>query len=557
MSSKEATENMTAQEKHDELLERMKREKEKWDAESDDDSDDGGTGKLLSQAMELAIEQGKGWGPGEKEEYISKILDDDFIPPLFAENMEELEQSGLAEAFSSLVYDDETPTQLMLSFKKKGNDAFLNGKRNEAKNVQYYRDAINHYFEAFAWAQKVEPLESQQQDATNAASDNQENNKKENDDPVYTEKELDEFKSTLCSNAAMAHMMLKNWGHVKEQASKALVFDDKNVKAWYRLAKSHQALLNWEEAGDAIDSGLAVDGENKDLKKLQTLLEKKVQKARKARQLRERQRAKRVASVKAVWKHCKENGIQLGRVPLVKTVTDDEEGDDEDGTGDESRWNHHFPHSGRLPSSSSSGGGGEWTWPCMFLYPSHKHSDFVEYMAESDMLAMRMSEMFPELENTGDETQMPWDYNNEFICSNLAVYMEVHCTENAGDLIHPENVERLKDQGEAMRFYEASRALKGDEGPEMANLARAVERKKLHKQRRAWIKKHKSLWSKPDPFPVVRIHPAMTLRDVLVDKRMVVPNFLVTFVLFPENHPAHKEYLKEHRCVGIIQPDAA
>merc|ERR1712226_28575 len=105
-----------------------------------------------------------------------------------------------------------------------------------------------------------------------------------------------------------------------------------------------------------------------------------------------------------------------------------------------------------------------------------------------------------------------------------------------------------------MKFYEASRALKGDEGPDMVNLARALERKHLHKQRKAWKRKHGSLWAKPDPTSVLRIHPAMTLQDLLKDKRMVVPNFLVTFIIFPDNHPAHEKFLKEHNCIGLIEP---
>mmetsp|Transcript_13224 Transcript_13224/g.18561 ORF Transcript_13224/g.18561 Transcript_13224/m.18561 type:complete len:321 (-) Transcript_13224:614-1576(-) len=316
-------------------------------------------------------------------------------------------------------------------------------------------------------------------------------------------------------------------------------------------------LKNWEEAGDAIDSGLKVPGEeqNKDLTKLHKLLEGHVRKARLARQKRERARAERVSRVKKVWKHCSSTGIQLGRVPLVSTVTDDVDDDvnEEDEWG-ESRWHDHHPHTGRLPEQS----GGEWSWPCMFVYPSHKQSDFVPTFAESEMIALRMAEMFPEVDNDGgddEETEMPWDYNNEFRCSKLALYFEVHCTEGEGNIIHPDFVSRLKDQGATMRFYEASRALKGDEGPEMTEVARCAERRRLHKQRKDWKKKHGSLWAKPDQCPVVRIHPAMTLKDVLVDKRMVVPNFLVTFLVFPEDHPAHAAFLKERKCIGIIQPD--
>ena len=296
----------------------------------------------------------------------------------------------------------------------------------------------------------------------------------------------------------------------------AVDFDPTNVKAWYRLAKAYQMLQNWEEAGDAIDSGLAVEGEenNVDLKKLQKLLAAKVQRARKLRQERERARAERVSRVKQVWKHCKDKGIQLGRVPLVATVTDDE-----DGPEDESKWHHHRPNSGKLPEQVS----GEWFWPTLFLYPSHKQSDFVRQFGESEMIAFRMAEIFPELEDGEVDTAVAWDHNNEFVCSKLAVYFEVHCSDG-DDLIHPEFVSKLKDQGDAMRFYEASRALMGDEGADMANLARAVERKQLYQQRKAWKKKHGSLWSQPDPCPVVRVHPGVTLAEVLSDKRLVVPN---------------------------------
>mmetsp|Transcript_6859 Transcript_6859/g.12909 ORF Transcript_6859/g.12909 Transcript_6859/m.12909 type:complete len:541 (+) Transcript_6859:116-1738(+) len=522
-----------------ELLKQMEAEKKKWDQEDEDEQDE--TDVLLSKAIELALAQGKGWKPGEKEAYLEKMMDDDYIHPMFATSQEELEKSGMAEAFSSLLYDDP-PARTMMEAKGKGNEAFQHGKTNVAKNVQYYRDAINHYYEAFHWAQKVTPdvqaLDSQ--------------GKPLEDVPVYTEHELDVFKSTVLANAAMAHMQIKNWGYVRDDSKRSLAFNPNNIKSWYRLAKAHQMLQNWEEAGDAIDSGLNCDSNNKELKYLKLQLEKKVSRARMERQRREKARAQRVSHVKSVWKHCKEAGITLGRVPLVSTFDDDEEVEDT-VSNDEARWHHHFPHTGKLPQRRNDDiDGGQWTWPTMFVYPSHNQSDFIAEFCESDMIALRMAEVFPELDEGITETSMPWDYNNEFVCSKLAVYFEVHCTGKYDDAVHPESVEKLRDQGAAMRFYESSRALKGDEGPEMATVARCLERKHLHKQRKAWIKEHKSLWAKPDPCPVVRVHPACTLIDVLKDNRMVVPNFLVTFILFPEDHPAHESFLKEHKCLGIL-----
>ncbi len=513
---------------YNDLLSNMSAMKDTIDAEGPRDKTD----ELLANAIDLAIQQGRGWGPGEKEAYLEKILDDDFIPPLFATSVEEVEKSGLQEAFTSLIYDGETPTRLMLSFRKKGNDAFQNGKRNQVKNLSYFRTALNHYYEALAWALKIEPL----QEGDYAVADT--------DDPTYNEQELNQERSKICGNIALTHMQLKNWGFVRDESKKALQYDDQNVKAWYRLAKAYQQLQEWEAAGDALEKGLAVEPENPDLLKLQQLLAERIRKARKQRQQRERARAERVSKVKAVWKHASTNKIALGKIPLVSSVEEDEE--------EESRWHHHMPHSGHLPKQLQDGVD-EWVWPCLFLYPSHQHSDFIAQFGESEMLAMRLAEVFPELEEDETETAMPWDHNNEFTCSQLATYFEVHQTAR-DDIIHPEHVQLLKTQGDTMRFYEASRALKGDEGDDIAAVVTAVARKQLHEQRQAWKRKHGSLWSVPAPNPVVRVHPAVTLGDMLRDERMVVPNFLVTLYIFPEQHPAHDAFIKEHPCVAVLQP---
>ena len=118
------------------LLEKMKATKAQWDAEAasaPDGPDE--TDALLSQAISMAIEQGKGWAPGEREKYLETLLDDDFIPPLFASTKEELEHSGLAEAFSTLYNEGEVPAKNMLDFRKKGNASVALGRKNVAKNL--------------------------------------------------------------------------------------------------------------------------------------------------------------------------------------------------------------------------------------------------------------------------------------------------------------------------------------------------------------------------------------------------------------------------------------
>jgi len=555
----------------------MDKTRRKWEAEAaeaGEEPDDGD--RLLQEAIDMAIANGSGWAPGEKEAYMKKILDDDYIPPMFCSTQEELEKTGLADAFGALMYDDD-PAITMKACKQKGANAFRDGKRNLAKNIQYYRDAINHYYEAAAWATKIEPIEHRQAHSRGNTtknskvgdeSENENNKRREDAFEEYKEAELDEITSTFYSNAALCHIQLKNWGHAKADSRKAVKFNKSNIKALYRLANANQMLKEWEQAGDAIDSGLDLDPQNKDFLKLKRLLSDKIRLARMARQKRERIRSERTVNIKKVWKHCKSENIRLGRVALVASTTDeldydetllmDDDGD-EDAAAFESRWHHHFPHTGALPlpNGGLNGTSQLWTWPCMFLYPSHSQSDFIQCFHEQELLAERMAEMFPEPEE-GQNTVMHWDYNNQFTCSNLAVYYEVNCPAEAyekGAIVHPDHVEPLTDQASTMKFYEASRSLKGDEGPDLMRVAELVERNRLRKQRRAWKKKHRTLAARPDPCPCVRVHPAMSLEQILKDKRMVVANFLVTFVVIPEEHPAHKVYLKEHKCVGIIQPD--
>ena len=121
----------------EELLAKMTAAKEEWDAEAEaspDGPDE--TDKLLSEAISMAIDQGKGWAsPEEREKYLEQLLDDEFIPPLFAETPEELEKSGLKDAFTTLHNEGETPGKNMLDCRKKGNKSIALGRKNVAKNM--------------------------------------------------------------------------------------------------------------------------------------------------------------------------------------------------------------------------------------------------------------------------------------------------------------------------------------------------------------------------------------------------------------------------------------
>ena len=55
-------------------------------------------------------------------------------------------------------------------------------------------------------------------------------------------------------------------------AEKAVSLDDANIKAWSRLAKAHLELLRAEDTRAALRRGLALDPENKDLRRIKARL---------------------------------------------------------------------------------------------------------------------------------------------------------------------------------------------------------------------------------------------------------------------------------------------
>ena len=513
--------------------------------------------QLMAEAMEKAFE-GKGWSnEQEREEYLAKISADDYLPAIFCETSEEVEKSGMSDALSSLLYEGEDPGRVMLEFKKKGNDAFTNGKRNVSKNVQYYRDAINHYHEALGWCDKINIKDDDDDNDNNNTSTDVKEGKEEdipeftnseagkiktttneevktNEEEIkYTKEELQEIQSTLYSNIALSHLQIKNYGYSRKNAQKAVEYNQTNIKAWYRLAKSQQMLKNYVLCGDAIESGLKIDNENMELRKLSNILSTKIQIARNELKLKQKARIERISTIKRIWKHCVEKGIQIGRIPLLSMndVTDLEEDDNIDTNAQETTWKYNLPFSGKLPSLNTSK---EWTWPCLFIYPSHSQSDFIECMPESDMIALQLATMFPELERDEDNN-IPWDYKNEFTCGNLEIYIEIHqCNRNTNKTHHPESIQIINNQQSCIKFYECCRAIQGDDGSHMIDIVTTLERKRLSLLKKEYLLKEKKKFVGYLPSSkVIRIHPAATLYDVLKDDLIIVPNvsFLYIFIV--------------------------
>ena len=90
---------------------------------------------------------------------------------------------------------------------------------------------MNHYFEAIRYSELVKPVDPVTKEKEEQKSENDESN--EDIDPTFTAEELDNMKSSLYANAAMAHMQLKNWGHTRdnsERVSLSIEFSFANKK---------------------------------------------------------------------------------------------------------------------------------------------------------------------------------------------------------------------------------------------------------------------------------------------------------------------------------------
>jgi hypothetical protein len=65
-------------------------------------------------------------------------------------------------------------------------------------------------------------------------------------------------------------------------------------------------------------------------------------------------------------------------------------------------------------------------WPVLLLYPQYSQIDVIQGVTATDMLAIHLGEMFPELADLDSTVEggcaVPWDRDREYHVSRLAVY---------------------------------------------------------------------------------------------------------------------------------------
>merc|ERR1712216_940350 len=72
----------------------------------------------------------------------------------------------------------------------------------------------------------------------------------------------------ILNNCAMARLKAKDYDYAKFDCTKALEYDDRNIKALFRRSQAKLALDDFQGAVDDLQRALEVDPENKEVQAL-------------------------------------------------------------------------------------------------------------------------------------------------------------------------------------------------------------------------------------------------------------------------------------------------
>ncbi|KAI8898084.1 hypothetical protein BC833DRAFT_591202 [Globomyces pollinis-pini] len=273
--------------------------------------------------------------------------------------VEESEDADTLTAIQSLVFEG-TPEETAENFKIQGNACYAAGKIK-------FKDAIKYYTKGISAK----------------ANDN-------------------ELNSILYSNRAAVNLELGNFGSVLYDCTRAIKFNPKNVKAYFRSIKALIALDKVDEGIDCCLRAMEVDSQNihfpNDLKKLRKRKEdlKELDRLRKIKEQKKREEAEYLESMK------RKRNYNFVSLPI------NEEEDDL------LTLQHPDAPTNRIELLSD----GTLTFPVIFLYPEFNQSDVIASFSELDTFYAHFEHMFSE--------PAPWDPNHLYHPQTLDWYFETY-----------------------------------------------------------------------------------------------------------------------------------
>lgn len=193
--------------------------------------------------------------------------------------------------------------------------------------------------------------------------------------------------SVLYANRAHVNLLLANYRRALSDAQEAIKRSPSNVKAIFRAAKAALSLNLLVEAKSYCDSGLKMDPNNLELKKLAN----QVDTTKEEHDRREAQVSKALQEAKELLSAIEDRGWKIGKAMfreltgLKKPVLDKNK---------------------------------VFHWPVLLLYAEVMSSDFIEDCCETEMLSAHLDIIFSE--------PLPWDKDQNYTRESIELYYEAN-----------------------------------------------------------------------------------------------------------------------------------
>lgn len=186
--------------------------------------------------------------------------------------------------------------------------------------------------------------------------------------------------------------------------------------------------------------------------------------------------------------------------------------------------------------TKSPGGSASVGWPVLLLYPQYNQIDVIQGLVATDMLAIHLGEMFPELDdldsNSGGGCAVPWDRDREYHVSRLAVYAPL------------EAAPRISTVEQWLLFCREQSAIRGEMGAEACELAIEIAKKRSYAYEQDLLNSD----SKAGSF--LDVHLGSTFQTIMRAPGHVLAGGLLTLLVFVRGNEAHSNFLRDVRKRG-------
>ncbi|KAJ1551370.1 hypothetical protein HK096_000552 [Nowakowskiella sp. JEL0078] len=244
---------------------------------------------------------------------------------------------------------------------------------------------------------------------------------------IAAKAENSELNSVLYSNRAAVHLEMQNYRSVLNDCSKAINFNPKNVKAYFRSAKALLFLDRAEEALDCIEYGLHIDSTNGALLAEKNKATKRAEELKFRDKKREEKLRIQIEEKLVLIAEIKSRGIKLVDSAFLKDEPTPTK--NKPTTIDQNYINILEKMKTMTIGRSVYSPGFEpkieldteklLNLPVLFLYPEYAQHDSIAQFNEKDTFLDHLSVMFDDPEN-----RPAWDNNGKYISENLEVYFE-------------------------------------------------------------------------------------------------------------------------------------